>query len=66
MERERNLIALTFVDPDGIVARSELRSAGAFDVRIASLADLVRTEEQAMNRTPETDLAYFVSDELLR
>lgn len=64
LEREHNLIALTFtdannplrevdilvapsIDPDGIVARSELRSAGAFDVRIASLTDLLRMKRAA-------------------
>ena len=64
LEIDRNLIAVTFtdpenplrevdvlvapsIDPDGIVERSVTRSAGAFEVHIASIDDLLRMKRQA-------------------
>ena len=76
LEKERNLIAVTFtdpdnplrevdvlvapsVDPDGVVSRSLVRSAGAFDVRIASLADLLRMKRAAARPQDLADVAHL-------
>ena len=76
LETERNMIAITFtdpenplrevdvlvapsVDPDGIVARSVLRSAGEFDVRIACVADLVRMKLAAARPQDLADVAHL-------
>jgi len=56
--REVDVLVAPSIDPDGIVERSVARSAGAFEVRIASIDDLVRM-------TSETDLVYYVTDEML-
>lgn len=76
LERDRNLIAITFtdpenplrevdvliapsVDPDGVVERSVVRSAGAFDVRIASVADLLRMKRAAARPQDLADVAHL-------
>lgn len=76
LEKERNLIAVTFtdpenplrevdvlvapsIDPDGVVTRSLVRSAGDFDVRIASVADLLRMKRAAARPQDLADVAHL-------
>ena len=76
LEDERNLIAITFtdpqnplrevdvlvapsLDPDGIVERSVRRSAGEFEVCIASVADLLRMKRAAARPQDLADVAHL-------
>ena len=45
--REVDILVAPSVDPDGVVARSVIRSAGTFEVAVANLVDLLRMKRSA-------------------
>lgn len=57
--REVDVLVAPSVDPDGIVARSVVRSAGSFEVRIADVADLLRMKRSAGRPQDLADVAHL-------
>ena len=57
--REVDVLVAPSIDPDGIVERSVARSAGAFEVRIASIDDLVRMKRQAARPQDLADIFHL-------
>lgn len=57
--REVDILVAPSVDPDGIVTRSIVRNAGTFDVRVASVDDLLRMKRAAGRPQDLADVAHL-------
>jgi len=57
--REVDVLVGPSVDPDGVANRAVLRNAGAFEVRVASLHDLIAMKKKAGRPQDLADIAHL-------
>lgn len=57
--REIDVLVAPSLDPDGIISRALVRSAGDFEVRIASIDDLIRMKERSGRPQDQADVRHL-------